>query len=70
MPKKEKVIFDRSPQLHTLKLDLDTSTVTALQTGCEVADVVLAMLTRADELCEMAQASGADMSKVADAVRP
>jgi hypothetical protein len=29
---------------------------------------VLAMLHKADELCEMAEASGADMSKVAEAL--
>jgi hypothetical protein len=36
--------------------------------GCGVADIVLAMLTRADELCEIAEASGAHMTKVAEAM--
>ena len=36
------IVFDRTPQLGKLKVDLETSTATALQSGCGVADVVLA----------------------------
>jgi hypothetical protein len=58
--------FERTPQLRKLKLDLETSTATALQSS-DIADVVLSLLARADELCQMADASGADMSKLAGA---
>jgi hypothetical protein len=51
-----------------LKLDLDTAVTTALQSQAAVADIVLAMLQKADTLCEMAEASRADMSAVAGAL--
>ena len=60
----EKVVLDRGPQLEKLRLDIGTATTQALQSGCGVADVVLVLLTRADQLCEIAEASGADMSKL------
>jgi hypothetical protein len=35
-----------------------------LQSGVQVADIVLALLMKADELCEMAQQSGLDLKKL------
>ena len=67
---KERVIAGRGPQLEKLRLDIGTATTQALQSGCGVADVVLALLTRADQLCEIAEASGADLGAVAGAFEP
>jgi hypothetical protein len=60
---RERVILDRGPQLEKLRLDIGTSTTRALQMGCGVADVVLALLERADQLCEIGEECGADLAR-------
>jgi hypothetical protein len=61
------VTIDRGPQLEKLKLDISTATTSAQQSGVAAADVVLALLQRADELCAIAEDIGDDMSKLATA---
>jgi hypothetical protein len=60
------VIMDRAPQIEKLKLDISTAATSAQQAGVAMADVVLALLERADELCELANDTGADMAKLAE----
>jgi hypothetical protein len=57
-------VFDRSPQIGKLRLDLETATTNAEQCGVEPADVVLELLKRADQLSQIAAERGADMSKL------
>jgi hypothetical protein len=61
------VTIDRSQQLDKLRTDISTATTSAQQAGVAMADVVLAMLQRADELCELAEDIGDDMSKLSAA---
>jgi hypothetical protein len=65
--KKEKAVFDRAPQIEKLRLDIGVSTTSAQQSGVAMQDVVLVLLQRADELCDLAAEQGADMKKVAEA---
>lgn len=66
--RKQKVVFDRSAQLNTLKVHLDTSVTAAMDAQVPIADIVLALLTKADALCEIAEATGVDMSSIAAAM--
>jgi hypothetical protein len=65
---KEKVVFDRSPQIDKLKLALDVAVTTTMESQVPIADIVLALLTKADALCEIGRATGADMSSIAAAM--
>ena len=56
------VFIDRAPQIAKLRFDLETSTTNAEQTGVALADIVLALLQRADAIAERAIEAGADMS--------
>jgi hypothetical protein len=64
MMTEETVTFDRTAQLNKLKLDLETATTSAKQSGVALADVILALLQRADELCELADETNVDISRV------
>jgi hypothetical protein len=46
-------LFDRTPQLAKLRTDLQMATTNAEQTGVSVQDVILALLQRAEDLCEV-----------------
>jgi 3-hydroxyisobutyrate dehydrogenase-like beta-hydroxyacid dehydrogenase len=48
-------------------LDIGVATTNAQQSAVAMADIVLTLLQRADELCDVAAEQGADMKKVADA---
>ena len=61
---KEKVTFDRTAQLDKLKFDVDAATTRAHQDGVAMADVILCLLHRADGLCELAEETGADITRV------
>jgi hypothetical protein len=61
---KEKAVFDRTAQLENLKLDVDAATTRAHQDGVAMADVILCLLHRTDALCEQADETGADISRV------
>jgi hypothetical protein len=66
--REQKVVFDRSAQLNTLAVHLHTSVTAAMDAQVAIADIVLALLTKADALCEIAEATGADRTKVAAAM--
>jgi hypothetical protein len=57
----------RAPQIEKLRLDIGVATTNAQQSGVSMADIVLVLLQRADELCDLAADLGADMKKVAEA---
>ena len=59
------VIMDRAPQLEKLRLDIGAATHNAQQAGVAMADIVMVLLQRADELCELAEDTGVDMAKLA-----
>jgi hypothetical protein len=61
------MIFDRSVQIDKLRHHIGIATTNAQQAGVAMADVVLTLLRRADELCELAADTGTDMTKVAGA---
>jgi hypothetical protein len=54
---KEKVTFDRTAQLDKLN-------TRAHQDGVAMAHVILCLLHRADALCELAEETGADITRV------
>ena len=66
---REKVILDREPQLDKLRLDIDTAATQALQSGVGVSDIILTLLVKSDELCQIAEEAGADLSKIAVAFK-
>jgi|HubBroStandDraft_4_1064222.scaffolds.fasta_scaffold2110954_1 hypothetical protein len=48
---KNTVTTDRSPQIEKLRLDTRVATTNAQQSGVAMADIVLVLLQRANELC-------------------
>jgi Uncharacterized protein conserved in bacteria (DUF2076) len=57
-----------SAQIANLKLTLDVAVTAAMDAQVAIADIVLALLTKADALCEIAEATGADLTSIARAM--
>jgi hypothetical protein len=51
-----------------LRLDIGVATTSTQQSDVAMQDIVLTLLQRADELCEIAEDTGADMSKLSGAI--
>jgi hypothetical protein len=61
------VAVDRSVPLDRLRAEISTATTAAQTAGIARADVVLTLLQHADQLCEIGEDVGDDMSKLATA---
>jgi hypothetical protein len=57
-------VFDRTPQLEKLRLDIETCTANADQHGIALPDIVLSLLQRAEDLCRLGAERGLDLSRV------
>jgi hypothetical protein len=58
------MIFGRTVQIAKLRHDINIAATHARQSNVAMADIVLALLQSADELCELAADTGADMKKL------
>jgi hypothetical protein len=58
------VVFDRSVAITKLKTDIETATTNAEQHGVLLQDIVLQLLQRAEDLCQLGAERGLDLSRV------
>jgi hypothetical protein len=56
--------IDRTPQLEKLKLDIATATANAEQHGIPLQDIILQLLQRGEDLCQLGAERGFDLSRV------
>jgi hypothetical protein len=59
---RESVIFDRSPGKQKLELDLDCAVGAASEHGLSSADIIHALLLKADDIATLANERGEDLS--------
>jgi hypothetical protein len=57
-------VADRSVQLEKLRLDIATATANAEQHGIGLQDIVLCLLQRSEDLCQLGAERGLDLSRV------
>jgi hypothetical protein len=46
-------VFDRGPQLEKLRLDIETCTANAEQHGIALPDIIVTLLQRGEDLCQL-----------------
>jgi hypothetical protein len=57
-------VADRSVQLEKLKLDIATATANAEQHGIALPDIIVTLLQRGEDLCQLGAERGLDLSRV------
>jgi hypothetical protein len=60
----ETFVADRSVPLEKLRLDLQTATTNAEQHGIALPEIIVALLQRGEDLCQLGAKRGLDLSRV------
>ena len=60
----ETFVTDRGVPLEKLRLDLQTATTDAEQHGIALPDIIVTLLQRGEDLCQLSNDAGLDLSRV------
>ena len=61
---RDQAFIDRTPQIEKLRLDIETCTANAEQHGIGLQDIILQLLQRGEDLCQLGAQRGLDLSRV------
>jgi hypothetical protein len=61
---RDHAFIDRTPQIEKLRLDIETCTANAEQHGIALPDIIVALLQRGEDLCQLGAERGLDLSRV------
>jgi hypothetical protein len=63
---RDQAFIDRTPQLEKLRLDIATATAAAEQHGIGLQDIIVTLLQRGEDLCQLGAERGLDLARIGE----